>query len=202
MEEELRRVHRETGATFVYVTHDQREAMALSDRIVVMNAGCVEQIGAPAEVYARPSSTFAARFVGDANVLAVQVLDVSGEEVSLTLAERRRQVTCAGVQDGPAWLVLRPEALRVARLGRQPAADELTGVVRDVAFRGTGFQYRIAVDALETELKAEAPASSPELAVDERVTVDWTPTACWLLPRDDDAQAAGQPLPAKEETPA
>jgi hypothetical protein len=90
----------------------------------------------------------------------------------------------------------------VERLAGQPAADELAGVVRDVAFRGTGFQYRIAVDALETELKTEAPASSPKLDVDERVTVDWTPSACWLLLRDDDAQAAGEPLPAREETPA
>jgi ABC-type Fe3+/spermidine/putrescine transport system ATPase subunit len=127
---------------------------------------------------------------------------VSGEEVSLSLAERRRQVTCAGARGGPAWLVLRPEAVQVERLAREASAEEMTGVVRDVAFRGTGFQYRIAVDALETELKAEAPASSPELAVDERVTVDWTPSACWLLPRDDDAGAAGGPLPAREETPA
>jgi ABC-type Fe3+/spermidine/putrescine transport system ATPase subunit len=202
MEAELRRVHRETGATFVYVTHDQREAMALSDRIVVMNAGCMEQVGVPAEVYSRPASTFAAHFVGDANVLPVEVLEVSGDDVSLALGARRRQVTCPGVRSGPAWLVLRPEAVRVARVAGEPAADELAGVVRDVAFRGTGFQYRIAVDALETELKAEAPASSPEVAVDERVTVDWTPSACWLLVRDDDAQAAGSPPPAREETPA
>jgi ABC-type Fe3+/spermidine/putrescine transport system ATPase subunit len=201
MEAELRRVHRETGATFVYVTHDQREAMALSDRIVVMNAGCVEQVGGPAEVYSRPASTFAANFVGDANVLPVEVLDVSGNDVSLTLAARRRQVSCPGARGGPAWLVLRPEAVQVARLNGEASADQLTGVVRDVAFRGTGFQYRIAVDALETELKAEAPASSPQLAMDERVTVDWTPSACWLLARDDDAEA-GAPPPAREETPA
>ena len=201
MEAELRRVHRATGATFVYVTHDQREAMALSDRIVVMNDGCVEQIGLPAEVYSRPASTFAAKFVGDANVLPVEVQDVSGEDASVTLAARRRQVSCPGARRGPAWLVLRPEAVQVVRLDAEPAREELAGLVRDVAFRGTGFQYRIAVDALETELKAEAPASTPEMAVDERVTVDWTPSACWLLPRDDDAQAAGAP-PAREETPA
>jgi spermidine/putrescine ABC transporter ATP-binding subunit len=201
MEAELRRVHRATGATFVYVTHDQREAMALSDRIVVMNDGCVEQIGLPAEVYSRPASTFAAKFVGDANVLPVEVQDASGEDASVTLAARRRQVSCPGARRGPAWLVLRPEAVQVVRLDGEPAREELAGLVRDVAFRGTGFQYRIAVDALETELKAEAPASTPEMAVDERVTVDWTPSACWLLPRDDDAQAAGAP-PAREETPA
>jgi spermidine/putrescine ABC transporter ATP-binding subunit len=201
MEAELRRVHRATGATFVYVTHDQREAMALSDRIVVMNEGRVEQIGLPAEVYSRPASTFAAKFVGDANVLPVEVLDVAGEDASVTLAARRRQVSCPGARRGPAWLVLRPEAVQVARLDGEPVPDELAGLVRDVAFRGTGFQYRIAVDALETELKAEAPASTPEMAVDERVTVNWTPSACWLLPRDDAGQAAGAP-PAREETPA
>jgi ABC-type Fe3+/spermidine/putrescine transport system ATPase subunit len=201
MEAELRRVHRATSATFVYVTHDQREAMALSDRIVVMNEGHVEQIGLPPEVYSRPASTFAAKFVGDANVLPVEVLDVAGEDVSVTLAARRRQVSCPGARRGPAWLVLRPEAVQVARLDGEPAPDELAGLVRDVAFRGTGFQYRIAVDALETELKAEAPASTPEMAVDERVTVDWMPSACWLLPRDDAGQATGAP-PAREETPA
>jgi ABC-type Fe3+/spermidine/putrescine transport system ATPase subunit len=192
MEAELRRVHRATGATFVYVTHDQREAMALSDRIVVMNAGRVEQVGVPAEVYSRPASTFAAMFVGDANVLPVEVLETSGDDVALTLAERRRQVTCPGARVGPAWLVVRPE----------PGADDLTGVVRDVAFRGTGFQYRIAVDALDTEVKAEAPASSPAIAVDERVTVGWTPSACWLLARNEDAPAAGVPPPAREERAA
>ena len=71
MEVELRRVHRETGATFVYVTHDQREAMALSDRLVVMSEGHVEQVDTPTEVYRCPSSVFAAQFVGDANVLPV-----------------------------------------------------------------------------------------------------------------------------------
>src|SRR5918992_2824414 len=136
MEAELRRVHRATGATFVYVTHDQREAMALSDRIVVMNAGGMEQAGTPAEVYGRPSSTFAARFVGDANVLPVEVQDVSGEDASVTLAARRRRVSCPGARRGPAWLVLRPEAVPGARLDGDPAPDELAGLVRDVAFRG------------------------------------------------------------------
>ena len=75
MEVELRRVHRETGATFVYVTHDQREAMALSDRLVVMNQGRVEQVGTPTEVYSCPASVFAAQFVGNANVLPVEVLE-------------------------------------------------------------------------------------------------------------------------------
>ena len=69
MEAELRRLHRETGATFVYVTHDQHEALALSDRIAVFDRGEIAQLGTPAEIYHRPASALTARFVGDANVL-------------------------------------------------------------------------------------------------------------------------------------
>lgn len=71
MEVELRRIHRESGANFVYVTHDQREVLALSDRVVVFNEGRVDQVGTPDEVYHQPASPFAVRFVGDANVLPV-----------------------------------------------------------------------------------------------------------------------------------
>jgi ABC-type Fe3+/spermidine/putrescine transport system ATPase subunit len=69
MEVELRRIHRESGATFVYVTHDQREALALSDRVVVFDEGHVDLVGSPDEIYHQPASPFAASFVGDANVL-------------------------------------------------------------------------------------------------------------------------------------
>ena len=72
MEVELRRVHRDTGATFVYVTHDQREALALSDRIVVFNHGQIEQVGTATEIYHAPATLFSARFVGDANVIPTE----------------------------------------------------------------------------------------------------------------------------------
>ena len=112
MEVELRRVHRETGATFVYVTHDQREAMALSDRLVVMNEGHVEQVGTPTEVYRCPASVFAAQFVGDANVLPVEVSSRASD--SRAPARRPRAGGLPATrQTGPAWLVLRPEAVRV-----------------------------------------------------------------------------------------
>jgi len=142
MEVELRRVHRETGATFVYVTHDQREAMALSDRLVVMNEGHVEQVDVPTEVYRSQRGT------------------------------------------GPAWLVLRPEAVRVAGSGANGVPDALTGVVRDVAFRGTGFTYRIELPALGVHVKAETRAAVTPHAVDDPVVVEWDRDACWLLARD------------------
>ena len=193
MEVELRRVHRETGATFVYVTHDQREAMALSDRLVVMNAGRVEQVGEPTEVYRCPASVFAARFVGDANVLPAEVVEAGSSEAVVELGGRRRRVPCGGAPTGPAWLVLRPEALRV--VNGAAGSDAIPGVVRDVAFRGTGFSYRIDLPQLDGQVKAEprAGSSSPHF-VDDAVGVEWDADACWLLPREagvDRSQANG-----------
>ncbi len=112
MEVELRRVHRETGATFVYVTHDQREALALSDRVVVFDEGRIEQLGSPGEIYRSPSSPFAARFVGDANVLPVEVMTAIGPDARVLLAGHEIGVRAGeSVAAGPAWLVVRPEVV-------------------------------------------------------------------------------------------
>ena len=115
MEVELRRVHRETGATFVYVTHDQREAMALSDRLVVMNDGHVEQVDTPTEVYrcpprCSPPSSWVTRTCFPSEVVEAG----SGEIRCSPSASHRMRVACSPSGTGPAWLVLRPEAVRVA----------------------------------------------------------------------------------------
>ena len=181
MEEELRRVHRETGATFVYVTHDQREALALSDRIVVFDEGRIEQLGTPDEIYRQPSSPFAARFVGDANVLPVEVVGHGGGRAAVTLAGQSLSVPCQPeLPTGDAWLVLRPE---VVRLGGPDGAG-LRGTVRDLAFRGSGFGYRLEIAGLAETLKAEVPAEAGrphELGSD--VSVGFDPDSCVLLPR-------------------
>ena len=201
MEAELRRVHRETGATFVYVTHDQREAMALSDRIAVMNAGRIEQVGPPTDVYRRPASVFAAQFVGNANVLPVEVVEMSGEEAVVRLGDRRKRVRCPFGGPGSAWLVVRPEAILVERLVDDRRDGPLHGVVRDVAFRGTGFSCRIELPALGIELKAEGPGAAAPFEVGDAVAVDWHTDAGWLLPRELGAHAViGVPDP--EEAPA
>ena len=198
MEVELRRVHRETRATFVYVTHDQREAMALSDRLAVMNDGRVEQVDTPTEVYRCPSSVFAAQFVGDANVLPVEVVEAGRGNSLLALGEHRMRVACSPTGTGPAWLVLRPEAVRVARPGANGVADALTGSVRDVAFRGAGFSYRIELPALGVHVKAETRAASIPHAVDAPVAVEWDGDACWLLEREA-SETAPPPSPLAVE---
>jgi ABC-type Fe3+/spermidine/putrescine transport system ATPase subunit len=181
MEVELRRVHRETGATFVYVTHDQREALALSDRVAVFAAGRVEQVAAPDVLYARPATPFAARFVGDANVVAVRVVRNAGT-ADLFAGEHRIQAGYDGAVEGDGWLVLRPEALRFGVPGSEPG---VSGVVKDVAYRGTAFTYRINVaDLGDTELKAEMSVDAgPAMDVGSAVTLTWNPRASWMLAR-------------------
>ncbi len=198
MEVELRRVHRETGATFVYVTHDQREAMALSDRLVVMDQGRVDQIGSPTEIYRCPTTVFAAQFVGDANVLPVQVLESGDGHALLQVGTHTRRVESTGVDPGPAWLVLRPEAVRVSgAFTANGSADALPGVVRDAAYRGTGFSYRIELSALDVFIKAETRGAVGH-EVEQPVSVDWDPDACWLLPREEEETVAPTPIASED----
>ncbi len=172
MEVELRRVHRETGATFVYVTHDQREALALSDRIVVFDQGRIEQVGSPEDIYHRPASPFAARFVGDANVIPAEAAN-GGVHVA------GKHLPIGTELSGPAWLVLRPQVVGVT-----PGQEgTLVGIVTDVAFRGTGFSYRVDVAGLPDAIKAEV-AGGVAIEVGTTVTLRIDPASCLLLPRE------------------
>jgi ABC-type Fe3+/spermidine/putrescine transport system ATPase subunit len=173
MEEELRRLHREVGAIFMYVTHDQREALALSDRIVVFNKGRIEQIGKPDEIYRTPSSPFTARFVGNANIIPVKVLHIEKDEAAVQLGARTFKLPVKGrlLSPGAASMVVRPEAIR---LQRYPLNGALAGVVQDFAYRGSGHAYRVAVSGIAEPLKAEVPADTTEIfPVGSQVWISW-----------------------------
>jgi ABC-type Fe3+/spermidine/putrescine transport system ATPase subunit len=181
MEGELRRVHRETGATWVYVTHDQREALALSDRIAVFEHGRIDQLADPTTIYRRPATPYAASFVGNANVLACEI----GGQGDRCVARVAGTTVAVGPVDvsGPAWLVLRPENVRVESASVNGPA--VHGLVRDVAYRGTAFSYQLEVAGLDHLLKAEVPAS-PEhpLEIGAEVNVAWAPDSAIVLPRE------------------
>lgn len=185
MEEELRRIHRETGAVFIYVTHDQREALALSDRIAVFNKGSVEQCGTPEDIYFDPATPFIAGFVGDANVLPASVLSYADGVAECDCAGMRIRVGTAGpVAVGGASVVLRPEQIQVAPDEDAGTAEGLVGVVADVAFRGTAFGYGVDVPGLSKSVKAE-PAIRGErvpLGVGTRVRLTWAAGSGRVLP--------------------
>ena len=179
MEAELRRVHRELGATFIYVTHDQREALALSDRIAVFNAGRVVQIDSAEAIYREPQSDFAASFVGDANVFAIDIARSDEVEV-VTTGGLRLPVAGSAAASGPHWLVVRPTDVRFG-----PAGGALEAIVVDAAFRGSALTYRAQCEALDSAVKAEIPDEFGTAAVGSRVTVTWNPDRARLLPRRD-----------------
>lgn len=151
MQIELQNLQRELGITFVLVTHDQEEALSMSDFVCVMNRGSIVQVGQPSEIYHEPADLFVADFVGKTNLLAGKVERRSGELVEVKLADgsvisaRSRN----GVASGEAVSVsLRPEALRLGA----PGQGALHGVVRNCIFLGSTAEYAIEVPALGTLL--------------------------------------------------
>ena len=183
LEVELRRLHRELGATFVYVTHDQREALALSDRIAVFNAGRIEQLDEAEVLYREPNSQFAASFVGDANVFAIDVASADGDAVTTTDG-LRLPIETNGEVRGPYWLVVRPEDVRF-----DVGQSMVDATIVDAAFRGASVTYRADCPALGTLVKAEVPDDLEPSNVGSQVGVSWSPSRARLLPREAGAGA-------------
>jgi spermidine/putrescine transport system ATP-binding protein len=173
---ELSQIHREVGTTFVYVTHDQEEAMSMADRIAVMNLGVIEQLGTPFEIYRRPRSRFVADFIGDANFL-----DVTVDGDVAVLADGTRVPCQRGSVRGSATLMIRPESLRIGEAG--PGTASVRGKAVQSSFLGT--RVRVAVESaacsapLMVAVHGEAPSSVP--AEDTGVTVSWSPEDAILL---------------------
>ncbi|MES2710678.1 MAG: ABC transporter ATP-binding protein [Pseudomonadota bacterium] len=152
---ELRALQRATGAAFVMVTHDQGEALALADRIAVLERGRLMQVGPPASVYARPASAFVARFLGAANIL------------------HPARLAIAPAEPGAASYALRPESIRLVRGDAGMAGDNrVAGTVRDAAFRGEATLFVVALDE-GGELRVTVPADNPMPALGERVALAW-----------------------------
>lgn len=176
MEAELRRLHHELGSTFIYVTHDQREALALSDRIAVFNKGRMIQLGDAESIYREPSSDFAASFVGDANVFKIEIVS-TGDDHVVTAEGLRLPVAEPGESLGPHHLIVRPEDIRFG-----PRGGSLEAEVSDSAFRGSAHTYRAACAALDAVVKAEIPDELGSADVGDVVTITWNPDRARLLP--------------------
>jgi iron(III) transport system ATP-binding protein len=146
MREEIRRIQKELGITTIYVTHDQEEAMAVSDRIAILNRGRLEQVGAPGEIYFRPVSRFAAEFMGSSNILEMAVAGYD-DAASLITAEaggQRLQVRGARPAGGRLLLSVRPEWIGLAAEAQAGQANVLSGEVLSSTFLGSMVRYRVA----------------------------------------------------------
>jgi len=168
MREEIRRIQRTLNITTVYVTHDQEEAMSISDRIVVMNQGIIEQIGAPREIYERPATQFVTDFIGRANFLRGKIakgrLMLLGKDFPMTgqAWEEDTEVLCA----------VRPERVRMT------AADPalLNGTVRSTTYFGAVVRYRVALDTIgsqDIELNVEMLSPQASYQPGQRIGLDF-----------------------------
>jgi putative spermidine/putrescine transport system ATP-binding protein len=134
LRKEIRQIQRQLGITTVYVTHDQEEALSLSDRVVVMSEGRVEQIGPPADIYNFPATPFVASFVGTLNILAASVIDAGEARVAVEGQEIRASKRIEGVSAGSTvTIAIRPESIE---LGEAGGPNRLRGTVEDVSFLG------------------------------------------------------------------
>jgi putative spermidine/putrescine transport system ATP-binding protein len=187
---EIRAIQRKLGITTVYVTHDQEEALSLSDRIVVMSEGRIEQIGTPFEIYNFPSTGFVARFVGTLNIVTAKVLDPAAGTLEAAGQPIRSARPIGGAKPGDIVTVaLRPE---IISLGAREGLNQLSGVVDDVTFLGAVVRVRIRFTDDSGAISFDT-FNNPHLAVPDRgtaVTISFPPEACLVLDWDEVAAAA------------
>jgi spermidine/putrescine transport system ATP-binding protein len=196
---ELKRIQREVGITFIYVTHDQEEALTMSDRIAVMNRGRVEQIGSPEDVYERPSTTFVAGFIGVSNLMPGTVSTVNGDRLRMRLdtgAELEAPTEGDRIAAGErVYAVVRPEKLRIesARDSRANGHPSVEGVVEASVFLGTSTQIvvRLADEVRMTVLVPNADeaerARLPGGGVPVRLS--WAPEHIHVVRESEDGAA-------------
>jgi spermidine/putrescine transport system ATP-binding protein len=196
---ELRSVQQEVGITFVYVTHDQEEALTMSDRIAVLAEGLVEQVGTPEQVYSEPASAYVAGFLGSANVVDVEILDDDSPRTCRLGPHLLRALPGPAAVAGTGKVVIRPERVTLAPLGTEPPTGcaALSGLVHRVVYTGPTTQVTVRLADGQTIL-ATVPnrtgSASEAYPPGEAVVAFVSPEAARLLPA-----GTRPPLPADEE---
>ncbi|MEZ0345710.1 MAG: ABC transporter ATP-binding protein [Infirmifilum sp.] len=177
---ELKRLQRETGVTMIYVTHDQNEAMMLSDRLALMYDGILQQVGTPEEVYKKPANTFVASFLGEANIISVEarsgIIDLKGARIDLSIISPELKGF-----NGQVLLFVRPENVKLS--GGSKNHIELEGVVIEKTFLGP--LTKVVLDGWG-DVRLEALAStreSADLAVGSRVRIYLEPSSIKVFTR-------------------
>jgi spermidine/putrescine transport system ATP-binding protein len=182
MQIELKRIQREVGITFIFVTHDQNEALTMSDRLVVMNAGRIEQLGAPREVYERPRTRFVAGFIGTSNLISGTVREFDGStaiidtgpDETLIVPDARAAGAAAGQ---PLDVTVRPEKIVLSADAPAPGRCAIRGRVTEVVYLGTSTQYAVtALGGSDLLVFLQNAADSEDIAArGQDVWLSWRP---------------------------
>jgi ABC-type Fe3+/spermidine/putrescine transport system ATPase subunit len=189
MQVELKGLQRLLGITVIFVTHDQGEALGMADRVAIMNAGRIEQVGTPRELYEEPASAFVAHFVGESNRLRGHLVENTGRtgavevEGSHTLRGQIASGTAASV-GSPVTLMVRPEMVALSKLGERGIGAAIEGVITDLTYAGSSWSCSVAVEGGLSIVARVATQrlGGPELALGDRVCVAWKPEDARIYP--------------------
>lgn len=189
MQLELKHLQMTVGITFIYVTHDQEEALTMSDRIAVMNAGRVLQVGSPVEIYERPTSRFVADFIGESNFLTGQVSRVNGREATILVDGKFPVQVCGSSAPSPGTSVtiaIRPEKIRLFPLEANESRPPFHGRIEEVIYIGTDTFYVVRVsDNLSVRVRIQNEQNQLNggtlLPIGSLVTLNWAPEAALIL---------------------
>ncbi|MGZ4682188.1 MAG: ABC transporter ATP-binding protein [Acidimicrobiales bacterium] len=189
MQFELKRIQREVGITFIYVTHDQEEALTMSDRIAVMSDGNVEQIGTPNEIYDSPATVFVAGFIGQANLWPCRVDTRSGSLATVTALGTKLSAGCNidGIAAGQsATLMVRPERLQITSTEPAAGGTHIAGTVSDLTFQGPVVRLVVtAADGAQVLAHVGHDSDLPLLRPGDHVWANWPSDAALVLPPAD-----------------
>lgn len=200
MQIELKRIQTEVGLTFVHVTHDQDEAMTMADTIAVMNAGRIEQLGAPADLYAYPATTFVANFLGQSNLVSGTIKEVAGSTVSVSAQGCRLTIPARScrVTRGAVFVGVRPEKVHLSTSADDvPAGHNLLpgGTITDTSFLGVSTQYLVRMPWGEELSVFEQNTGRPVPRPGTEVVLHWDPAQTFGLDGAQDIDAGAEESP-------
>ncbi|WP_426127980.1 ABC transporter ATP-binding protein [Pararhizobium sp. PWRC1-1] len=180
MQLDIRDIHRRLGLTIVFVTHDQTEALTMSDRIAIFNHGKIEQIGGPSDIYDRPKTQFVAEFIGETNLLSGKVISCSNGLLNVTLdgGQAIKVRSDGGLEPGKHVKVsVRPERMEIG-----PSAErqnELKVRVTDIIYHGDHLQVQVDAGGRSIVIKATRKAMTPEIG--QEIVASFSPEQCWIV---------------------
>jgi ABC-type Fe3+/spermidine/putrescine transport system ATPase subunit len=190
MQIELKRIQKETDTTFVYVTHDQKVALAMSDRVAVMKQGKILQIGPPDEIYEKPISRFVADFMGFANIFSGKTTDEPGDRIGIITDKGLKLQATLGsdrFDDHPVWVCIRPESIDVVPKDFPLERDNMfVGKIRDIAYQGDFTEIEILLAGghlliAHVYSQSEISRSIERLSRNDEVLAAWNKDQCVLL---------------------
>ncbi|WP_456783952.1 ABC transporter ATP-binding protein [Bradyrhizobium sp. USDA 4516] len=178
LQSEIKKIHEELGGTVVYVTHDQEEALVLSDRICLMNHARIEQVGTPNDLYFRPANEFVAEFLGDSNLISGTLVQCINDVARVRTNDGA--VVCCRLQGkftsgNQLKVLVRPESVQLSRIDQSTEVG-MEGVIQGRAFVGHSIRYTIAVGNQRLTVMQNSGAGKPMFEAFDRVWVTWSPT--------------------------